>query len=105
MNIAQQEIFGPVAVIYPFVEESDAIAEANAVPVGLASYCFTSNLQRLWRVAEQLEFGIVSVNTGLFSNAAAPFGGMKESGLGREGSKYGLDDYLEIKYVCLDIGS
>ena len=103
MDIAIEEIFGPVAVIYRFTEEAEVIKAANAVPVGLAAYCFTQNMARLWRVAEQLAFGIVSINTGLFSNATTPFGGVKESGLGREGSKYGIEDYLDIKYLCLDV--
>ncbi len=103
MDIAQDEIFGPVAVIYRFETEAQAITWANSVPVGLAAYCFTANIGRTWRVSEQLAFGIVSVNTGLFSNATTPFGGVKESGLGREGSKYGIEDYLDIKYICLDI--
>lgn len=103
MAIAQAEIFGPVAVIYRFDTEDQVVAWANDVPVGLAAYCFTTHSSRLWRLAEQLDFGIVSMNSGVFSNAVTPFGGVKESGLGREGSKYGLDEYLDIKYICLDV--
>lgn len=105
MDIAQNEIFGPVAVIYRFETEKQVIDWANSLPVGLASYCFTLDFHRIWRLTEQLKFGIVSINSGSFANATIPFGGMKDSGLGREGSKYGLDDYLDIKYICLDVGT
>ncbi len=100
MDIAQNEIFGPVAVIYRFEEENQAIEMANAVPAGLAAYCFTSNTNLIWRLTDQLKFGLVGINVGALSNASIPFGGIKDSGLGREGSKYGLDDYLNIKYIC-----
>jgi succinate-semialdehyde dehydrogenase/glutarate-semialdehyde dehydrogenase len=100
MKLAQEEIFGPVAPLFRFTTESEAIALANDTDVGLASYCYTRDLGRAWRVAEALEYGIAGVNTGLISNPMAPFGGIKESGLGREGSKYGLEDYLTIKYIC-----
>lgn len=100
MQFAQEEIFGPVAPLFRFTTESDAIALANDTDVGLASYCYTRDLGRAWRVAEDLEYGIAGVNTGLISNPMAPFGGIKESGLGREGSKYGIEDYLTIKYIC-----
>ena len=103
MDIAQTEIFGPVAVIYRFTTESEVIELANAVPVGLAAYCFTQNANRIWRLTEELKFGMVCVNAGVFSKSSIPFGGVKNSGLGREGSKYGLDDYLDIKYICLDV--
>lgn len=103
MAIAHEEIFGPVAVLYRFRSEQEAIELANQVSVGLAAYCFTENHRRLWRVAEQLQYGIVGVNVGSFSAAVAPFGGVKESGLGREGSKYGIEDYLNIKYVCMEV--
>jgi succinate-semialdehyde dehydrogenase / glutarate-semialdehyde dehydrogenase len=81
--------------------EHEVIAAANATESGLAAYAFTRDLRRFWRVSEQLEFGIVGFNTGRVSTEVAPFGGVKESGLGREGSKYGIDDYVELKYVCL----
>jgi len=84
-----------------FETEEQAIALANATEVGLASYFYGRDIGRIWRVAEALEYGIVGINEGLISNEMAPFGGMKESGNGREGSKYGIDDYLEIKYLCL----
>ncbi|GAB4836740.1 Succinate-semialdehyde dehydrogenase, mitochondrial [Ancistrocladus abbreviatus] len=101
MRISREEVFGPVAPLIPFKTEEDAIHIANDTNAGLAAYVFTSNIQRSWRVAEALEYGIVGVNEGLVSTEVAPFGGFKQSGLGREGSKYGMDDYLEMKYVCL----
>jgi len=101
MRVAQEEIFGPVAPVISFQTEADAIALANDTRAGLAAYVFTENTGRVFRVSEALEYGIVGVNDGIISNEMAPFGGMKESGNGREGSKYGIDDYLEIKYVCL----
>lgn len=101
MPVAQQEIFGPVAAIIPFTSEEEVINCANNTPYGLAAYFYSRDIGRIWRVAEQLEFGMVGVNEGAISNAAAPFGGVKESGNGREGSQYGLEDYLEIKYLCL----
>ena len=101
MRLFHEEIFGPVAPLTKFHNEDEAIELANATPFGLAAYFYTRDVGRVWRVAEGLEYGIVGINEGLISNAAAPFGGVKESGLGREGSKYGLDDYLEIKYLCL----
>ena len=101
MEFAQEEIFGPVSPLYRFETEADAIAMANDTDVGLASYFYTKDLGRAWRVAEALEYGMAGVNTGLISNAMAPFGGVKESGLGREGSKYGIEDYLVLKYVCM----
>jgi succinate-semialdehyde dehydrogenase/glutarate-semialdehyde dehydrogenase len=99
--IFREETFGPVAPIMSFRNEADAIPLANATPYGLAAYLYSRDLARIFRVAEQLEFGMVGVNETLISSEVAPFGGVKHSGLGREGSKYGLDDYLEIKYVCL----
>jgi succinate-semialdehyde dehydrogenase/glutarate-semialdehyde dehydrogenase len=99
MRFTREETFGPVAPLYRFKDEAEAVALANASEYGLASYFFTSNLARAWRVAEALESGLVGVNEGVISTEVAPFGGMKQSGLGREGSKYGLEDYLEIKYV------
>ena len=101
MRVAREEIFGPVAPVISFETEADAIALSNDTRAGLAAYVFTENTGRIFRVSEALEYGIVGVNEGIISNEMAPFGGMKESGNGREGSKYGLDDYLEIKYVCL----
>ncbi len=99
MRFTKEETFGPVAPLYRFKDEADAIALANASEFGLASYFFTSNIGRAWRVAEALESGIVGINEGIISTEVAPFGGFKQSGVGREGSHYGLDDYLEIKYV------
>ncbi|KAJ0561388.1 putative succinate-semialdehyde dehydrogenase (NAD(+)) [Helianthus annuus] len=101
MLIARQEVFGPVAPVIRFKTEEEAIQIANDTNAGLAAYIFTNSMKRSWRVAEALEYGIVGVNEGLVSTEVAPFGGYKQSGLGREGSKYGLDEYLEIKYVCM----
>jgi succinate-semialdehyde dehydrogenase/glutarate-semialdehyde dehydrogenase len=101
MLVAHEETFGPLAPIFAFDTEEEAIAQANATEFGLASYFYSRDIGRVMRVAEALECGIVGVNTGLISTAEAPFGGVKQSGLGREGSKYGLDEFLEIKYVCL----
>jgi succinate-semialdehyde dehydrogenase / glutarate-semialdehyde dehydrogenase len=100
MLFAKEETFGPLAPIFAFDTEAEVIALANDSEFGLASYFYSRDIGRVMRVAEQLESGIVGVNTGLVSTAEAPFGGVKQSGLGREGSKYGLDDYLEVKYVC-----
>lgn len=99
--IFQEETFGPVAPVIPFETEEEAIRLANATPYGLAAYFYSGDVARIFRVAEKLEFGMVGVNESLISTEVAPFGGVKQSGLGREGSRYGLDDYLEIKYVCL----
>jgi succinate-semialdehyde dehydrogenase/glutarate-semialdehyde dehydrogenase len=101
MKIAREETFGPVAPIFVFETESEGIAMANDSEYGLASYFFSRDIARCWRVTEALEYGMVGVNTGLISTEAAPFGGVKESGIGREGSKYGIEEYLEIKYMCL----
>ena len=101
MRIAQEEIFGPVAPLLRFHTEAQAIQQANATQAGLAAYFYTTNAARMVRVAEALEYGIVGINEGIVSNEMAPFGGVKESGNGREGSRYGLDDYLEIKYLCI----
>ena len=101
MRIAREEVFGPVAPVFRFKTESDAVAMANDTEYGLASYFYTENLARSMRVSSALEYGIVGVNTGLISTEVAPFGGMKSSGLGREGSKYGIEDYLEIKHICI----
>lgn len=99
-RIAQEETFGPVCALFKFTTEESAITLSNDTPFGLASYFYSQNVNRCFRVSEQLEAGMVGINTGLISNAAAPFGGVKESGIGREGSKYGLDEYMEIKYLC-----
>ncbi|XP_024366883.1 succinate-semialdehyde dehydrogenase, mitochondrial isoform X1 [Physcomitrium patens] len=101
MLIFREEVFGPVAPLVRFNTDEEAIKLANNSEFGLAAYAFTENITRGWRVAESLEFGMVGLNEGLISTEVAPFGGMKQSGLGREGSKYGLDEYLEMKYVCL----
>jgi succinate-semialdehyde dehydrogenase/glutarate-semialdehyde dehydrogenase len=101
MAIAREEIFGPVAPLYAFETEAEALRIANDTPYGLAAYFYTRDLSRAFRVAEALEYGMVGLNEVTISNEAAPFGGVKESGIGREGSKYGLDDYVEIKYFCL----
>lgn len=101
MIISREETFGPVAPLYVFDTEEEAVAMANDTPYGLASYFFSTNMGRVWRVAEALEYGMVGINTGIMSTESAPFGGMKESGIGREGSKYGIEEYLEIKYLCL----
>ncbi len=101
MRVFREEIFGPVAPLVSFSTEEEAIAIANDTEFGLAAYFCARDVGRIWRVAEGLEYGIVGINEGIISNAMAPFGGIKESGNGREGSKYGLDDYLEIKYLCI----
>ena len=101
MLIAREETFGPVAPLFRFRTEEEAIALANDTPFGLAAYFYGRDVGRVWRVAEALESGMVGINTGIISTEVAPFGGVKESGLGREGSKYGLEEFLEIKYVCL----
>jgi succinate-semialdehyde dehydrogenase/glutarate-semialdehyde dehydrogenase len=100
MAVAREETFGPVAPLFRFKTEREAIELANATEFGLAAYFYGKDLSRVWRVAEALEYGIVGINTGIISTEVAPFGGVKESGLGREGSKYGMDEYLEIKYLC-----
>lgn len=101
MKVSKEETFGPVAPLFRFKTEADAIRMANDTEFGLASYFYARDIGRIWRVGEGLEYGIVGINTGLISTAEAPFGGVKESGGGREGSKYGIEDYLEIKYMCL----
>ena len=103
MLVSQEETFGPLAPVFCFETEDDVIAQANATPFGLAAYFYARDIGRVWRVAERIEAGIVGVNTGLISTELAPFGGIKASGLGREGSKYGIEDYLEIKYLCLGL--
>ncbi|HEX7007695.1 MAG TPA: NAD-dependent succinate-semialdehyde dehydrogenase [Alphaproteobacteria bacterium] len=101
MKVSREETFGPVAPLYRFKNDEDAIRLANDTEFGLAAYFYSRDLGRVWRVAEALECGIVGVNTGLISTEVAPFGGVKESGIGREGSRHGIDEYLEIKYVCM----
>jgi succinate-semialdehyde dehydrogenase/glutarate-semialdehyde dehydrogenase len=101
MMVAREETFGPIAPLFRFKTEAEAIRMANDTEFGLAAYFYTRDLARSWRVSEGLEYGIVGLNTGLISTEVAPFGGMKESGVGREGSKYGIQDYAEIKYVCV----
>jgi succinate-semialdehyde dehydrogenase/glutarate-semialdehyde dehydrogenase len=101
MRVFSEEIFGPVAPLFKFKTEEEAVQMANDTEFGLSSYFYTRDLSRVFRVAEGLEYGIVGINEGVISNEMAPFGGVKESGSGREGSKYGMDDYLEIKYMCL----
>jgi len=101
MKVFQEEIFGPVAPLIRFKDEAEAVAMANDTPFGLACYFYARDIGRVWRVSEALEYGIVGINEGLVSNPAAPFGGIKESGQGHEGSKYGLDDYTELKYLCM----
>jgi len=101
MKVAKEETFGPLAPVFKFSTEEEAIAMANDTEFGLASYFYTNDISRVWRVSEALEYGMVGVNEGVISNEVAPFGGVKESGLGREGSHYGIDDFLELKYICM----
>ncbi len=101
MKVFREEIFGPIAPLFKFKTEDEAIAMANDTEFGLACYFYSRDIGRIWRVGEGLDYGIVGINEGIISNEMAPFGGVKESGQGREGSKYGLDDYLEIKYMCM----
>lgn len=100
-RVAREETFGPLAPVFRFFDDAEVIAKANDTEFGLAAYFYTANLSRVFRLGEALEYGIVGVNTGIISSEAAPFGGVKASGVGREGSRYGLEDYLEIKYLCL----
>lgn len=101
MHVAREETFGPIAPLFRFRTDEEVIAMANDTEFGLASYFFSRDIGRIWRVAEQLEYGMVGINTGILSSEVAPFGGVKQSGLGREGSKYGIEDYLVIKYWCI----
>jgi succinate-semialdehyde dehydrogenase/glutarate-semialdehyde dehydrogenase len=101
MQLSREETFGPVAPLFRFESDDEAVHLANDTEFGLASYFYSRDIQRVWRVAESLEYGIVGINTGLISNEVGPFGGVKQSGLGREGSRYGIEDYLVIKYLCL----
>ena len=101
MQVAQEETFGPVAPLFRFDDVDDVVAQANDTIFGLAAYFYAKDMAKVWRVAEQLEYGIVGINTGIISTEVAPFGGVKQSGLGREGSHYGADDFLEMKYLCI----
>jgi succinate-semialdehyde dehydrogenase/glutarate-semialdehyde dehydrogenase len=101
MKVTREETFGPVAPLFRFKDEKEAIRLANDTEFGLASYFYGRDIGRIWRVAEALEYGIVGINTGIISTEVAPFGGVKESGIGREGSKYGIEDYLVVKYLCM----
>jgi succinate-semialdehyde dehydrogenase/glutarate-semialdehyde dehydrogenase len=103
MKVTKEETFGPVAPLFRFKDEAEAIKMANDTEFGLAAYFYGRDIGRIWRVGEALEYGIVGINTGIISTEVAPFGGVKESGLGREGSKYGIDDYLVIKYLCMGL--
>jgi succinate-semialdehyde dehydrogenase/glutarate-semialdehyde dehydrogenase len=100
MLLAREETFGPVAPLFRFKTDEEAIALANDTEFGLAAYFYGRDVRRVWRVAEGLEAGMVGINTGLISTEVAPFGGVKQSGIGREGSKYGIEEFLEIKYLC-----
>ncbi|HAO34014.1 MAG TPA: succinate-semialdehyde dehydrogenase (NADP(+)), partial [Candidatus Competibacteraceae bacterium] len=104
MVVAREETFGPVAPLFRFNTDAEAIALANATEFGLAGYFYSRDLSRAFKVAEALEYGMVGINTGLISTEVAPFGGVKESGFGREGSKYGIEEYLDIKYLCIGLG-
>ena len=100
MKIANEETFGPVAALFRFESDAEVVELANDTEFGLAAYFYTRELSRAWRVAECLETGMVGINTGLIATEVAPFGGVKQSGLGREGSKYGIEDFIETKYLC-----
>ncbi|EPN2749102.1 aldehyde dehydrogenase family protein, partial [Klebsiella pneumoniae] len=102
-KVAKEETFGPLAPLFRFKDEADVIAQANDTEFGLAAYFYARDLSRVFRVGEALEYGIIGINTGIISTEVAPFGGVKASGLGREGSKYGIEDYLEIKYMCIGL--
>jgi succinate-semialdehyde dehydrogenase/glutarate-semialdehyde dehydrogenase len=101
MRLAAEETFGPVAPLFRFKTEDEAVAFANDTPYGLAAYFYARDIGRVWRVAEKLEFGIVGINEGIVATEVAPFGGVKESGLGREGSRHGIEEFLEIKYMLV----
>jgi len=101
MLVAREETFGPLAPLFKFNSDEEAIRLANDTEFGLASYFYSRDICRVWKVAEALEYGMVGINTGLISTEVAPFGGMKESGVGREGSKYGIEEFLEVKYLCM----
>jgi succinate-semialdehyde dehydrogenase/glutarate-semialdehyde dehydrogenase len=101
MAVAREETFGPVAPLLRFDTDAEAIRVANDTEYGLAAYFYSRDIGRVWRAAEALEYGIVGINTGIISTEVAPFGGMKQSGIGREGSRHGIDEYLEVKYLCM----
>jgi succinate-semialdehyde dehydrogenase/glutarate-semialdehyde dehydrogenase len=101
MRLAQEEIFGPVAPLFRFKDEAEAIRLANDTEFGLAAYFYSRDIGRVWRVAGAIESGMIGINSGLISTAVAPFGGVKQSGLGREGSRYGINEYIDIKYLCM----
>jgi len=101
MLVAREETFGPLAPVFRFSSDAEAVRMANDTEFGLASYFYSRNINRVWRVAEALEYGMVGINTGLISTEVAPFGGVKESGIGREGSKYGIEEFIEVKYLCM----
>ena len=101
MKVAREETFGPLAPLFRFKTDAEAVELANDTEFGLAAYFYSRDIGRIWRVAEQLEYGIVGINAGIISTEVAPFGGMKESGVGREGSHYGLDEFMEVKYLCM----
>jgi succinate-semialdehyde dehydrogenase/glutarate-semialdehyde dehydrogenase len=101
MKVARDETFGPLAPLFRFSSDAEVVEMANSTEFGLASYFYSRDIGRIWRVAEALEFGMVGINTGAISNEVAPFGGVKQSGLGREGSHYGIDEYVVIKYMCM----
>ena len=101
MKVAREETFGPLAPLFVFDSDEEVIACANDTEFGLAAYFYSRDIGRVWRTAERLEYGMVGINTGLISTAEAPFGGVKQSGLGREGSKYGLDEYSQVKYLSM----
>jgi len=103
MRVAREETFGPLAPLFRFDTEEEAIAMANDTEFGLAAYFYSRDVGRCWRLGEALEYGMVGINTGMISNEAAPFGGIKQSGIGREGSKYGIEEYLEVKYLCFAV--
>jgi succinate-semialdehyde dehydrogenase/glutarate-semialdehyde dehydrogenase len=100
MKVAREETFGPLAPLFRFETDEEAVKMANDTEFGLASYFYSRDIGRIWRAAEGLESGMVGINTGLISNEVAPFGGVKQSGLGREGSHYGIEEFLEVKYLC-----
>jgi succinate-semialdehyde dehydrogenase/glutarate-semialdehyde dehydrogenase len=101
MKVFREETFGPVAPLFRFSSDAEVIELANRTEFGLASYFYSRDIGRIWRVAEALEYGMVGVNTGFITTEVAPFGGVKQSGIGREGSKYGIDEYIEVKYICM----
>ena len=103
MTVSKEETFGPMAPLFKFENEDDVIAMANDTIFGLAAYFYAKDLSRVYKVAEALEYGIIGVNTGIISTEVAPFGGVKQSGLGREGSHHGMDEYLELKYICMSV--